>query len=55
LKYELVKSTNFIRAAVKLAKRNPNFLIELNDVLTMLTENPFNVKLKTHKLKGELN
>lgn len=54
MSYPFVKSSNFIRAARKIAKRNPDFIIELNDVLNSLSDNPFEITLKTHKLKGEL-
>jgi addiction module RelE/StbE family toxin len=54
LKRELVKSSSFIRAAKKYAKYYPDFVDDLNDTLNLLKENAFDSKLKTHKLKGEL-
>jgi len=52
--YRLVNSPNFTRAAKKYARNNPDFLIELNTVLRLLSEDPFHTQLKTHKLKGDL-
>jgi len=54
LSYQLLKSTNFIKSAKKFAKKDTNFLIELNDVLNKLMVDPFAQSLKTHKLKGQL-
>ena len=55
MNHKLVKSSNFIRESGKLARKYPNFPIELNDTLHLLEENVFDTRLKTHKLKGDLN
>ncbi|MCX6154976.1 MAG: type II toxin-antitoxin system mRNA interferase toxin, RelE/StbE family [Candidatus Kapabacteria bacterium] len=54
MSYYLVKSSNFIRSAKKLARKYPNFLIELNETLKILTSNLYDSRLKTHKLNGEM-
>ena len=54
MKYQLVKTSNFIRSAKKYARNNSDFLRALNESLTLLTKDPSTSKLKTHKLKGEL-
>ena len=54
MSYKLVKTANFIRAAKKLNRKYDNFTNELADTLLSLLENPFDLKLKTHKLKGPL-
>ena len=53
MSYELIFSTNFTKSIKKLAK-NPDFLIDLQTALNLIKENPYNSKLKTHKLKGKL-
>jgi addiction module RelE/StbE family toxin len=55
LSHQLVQTSNFIRAVGKLSRKHSNFLIELNETLQLLTENAFDSRLKTHKLKGALN
>jgi addiction module RelE/StbE family toxin len=55
LSHKLVKTTNFIKTARKQSRNNSDFAVELNETLNLLSENVFDAKLKTHKLKGELN
>ncbi|MFH1050990.1 MAG: type II toxin-antitoxin system mRNA interferase toxin, RelE/StbE family [bacterium] len=55
MNHKLVKTSNFLRTAKKHYQKNPDFAVELNETLKLLSENVFDAKLKTHKLKGELN
>jgi len=38
----------------QLKKLNPKIIKKLNNLLKILAENPYNPKLKTHKLRGKL-
>jgi mRNA-degrading endonuclease YafQ of YafQ-DinJ toxin-antitoxin module len=50
----LIRSTAFVRAARRWLKQHPHAAAELRATLDLLTENPFDPRLKTHKLKGDL-
>ena len=52
MKRKLIRSTAFVRAAKQWLKKHPQLVNELQTTLTLLTEDAFNPKLKTHKLKG---
>lgn len=54
MKYVLLKSSAFEKSAKKILKRNPELIKDVADTLVLLTENPFDPKLRTHKLKGIL-
>ena len=50
----LVWSNAFKRAFRRMAERRPELRKELEETLAMLTANPFDPRLETHKLKGKL-
>ena len=50
----LLCSSSFIRAAKRFVRRQPYIADELKVVLELLSKDQFHPKLKTHKLKGEL-
>jgi addiction module RelE/StbE family toxin len=50
----LVWDTSFRRAFKRRTRRNPDLQEHILDVLTALTEDPFEPGLKTHKLRGQL-
>ena len=54
MNYQLVFSSGFQRA-VKKIKRNTDLLIDLQKALVVLQNDPFDPRLKTHKLKGILD
>ena len=54
MKRVLLKSAAFVRAARRLAKKNPEVASVLQAALNSLAEDAFHPSLKTHKLKGEL-
>ncbi|MBI5475614.1 MAG: type II toxin-antitoxin system mRNA interferase toxin, RelE/StbE family [Ignavibacteriales bacterium] len=54
MKRELIRSNSFIRAAKKYIRRQMYKADEIKSTLELLSENAFDPRLKTHKLKGEL-
>ncbi len=50
----LVWSAGFVRKFKRLTKKNPQLRIQIEKTLELLTEDPFNSSLRTHKLKGDL-
>jgi mRNA-degrading endonuclease YafQ of YafQ-DinJ toxin-antitoxin module len=50
----LIRSGAFVRAAKRLVKKDPIVAEHLHSALALLAEDAFHPKLKTHKLKGEL-
>jgi mRNA-degrading endonuclease YafQ of YafQ-DinJ toxin-antitoxin module len=52
---ELIRSTAFIRAARRYLKKHPQAAEELEATLLLLSEDAFDLRLKTHKLKGDLD
>jgi mRNA-degrading endonuclease YafQ of YafQ-DinJ toxin-antitoxin module len=50
----LLRSSAFVRRAKKILKRNPNVSEDLHSALELLAADCFHPRLKTHKLKGEL-
>ena len=50
----LVWSPGFVRKFKRLAKKNPQLRIQIEKTLELLTEDPFDSSLRTHKLKGDL-
>ena len=50
----LVWGNSFRRAFRRLAERRPELRKDLEEALDMLTANPFDPRLETHKLKGKL-
>jgi addiction module RelE/StbE family toxin len=55
MKRLLLRSTSFIRSAKRLVKKEPHIAKELQMVLELLAEDAFHPRLKTHKLKGNLD
>jgi addiction module RelE/StbE family toxin len=55
VKRELVRTNAFIRAAKRLAKRNSQSIADVESALCLLATDAFDSRLKTHKLKGELD
>jgi len=50
----LIRSTAFVRAARRLIKKQPQIAESLRVTLELLAQDAFHPRLKTHKLKGEL-
>ncbi len=55
MRRELLRSTAFVRAARRLAKKNPEAAESMRTALEILEADVFDPRLKTHKLKGELD
>jgi len=54
LSWELINSSSFVKTVNKYTKHDTQFKNELIEILRILSENPYEPKLKTHKLKGAL-
>lgn len=54
MKYRLVYTPSFVRAARRLISKNPRLADGLKATLEILSDDPFHSSLRTHKLKGEL-
>jgi len=52
---ELIRSSAFIHAARRFLKKHPRAADDLEATLLLLCDNPFDPRLKTHKLKGDLD
>jgi mRNA-degrading endonuclease YafQ of YafQ-DinJ toxin-antitoxin module len=52
--YQLKVSKNFEKKLKKFIKRNPTLKSILKEKLQILQENPFDSRLKTHRLSGPL-
>jgi addiction module RelE/StbE family toxin len=52
---ELLRTTAFIRAARRYLKKHPHAADDLQTALELLTADAFDARLKTHKLKGDLD
>jgi mRNA-degrading endonuclease YafQ of YafQ-DinJ toxin-antitoxin module len=52
---ELIRSTAFIRTARRYLKKHPQVAEDLEATLLLLSEDAFHPRLKTHKLKGDLD
>jgi addiction module RelE/StbE family toxin len=50
----LLRTNAFLRAVRKFLKREPLSTQALEDTLSLLGEDAFSARLKTHKLKGDL-
>lgn len=50
----LLRSTAFVRAAKHLLRKRPDIAEDLRATLELLSADAFHPKLKTHKLKGDL-
>jgi mRNA-degrading endonuclease YafQ of YafQ-DinJ toxin-antitoxin module len=51
----LLKTPSFIRMARILLKRNPDLASDFERALNIMSEDVFDTRLKTHKLKGTLS
>jgi addiction module RelE/StbE family toxin len=51
----LVWSAGFVRKFKRLIKKNPQMRSQVEKVLHLLREDPFDSSLRTHKLKGDLD
>jgi mRNA interferase YafQ len=51
----LIRSTAFVRAARRFAKKHPDAVDSLRAILAQLSADAFHPTLRTHKLKGELS
>lgn len=51
---KLIKSAAFVRAARKFTKKHPLVSDDIRDALGLLARDAFDPKLRTHKLKGDL-
>lgn len=54
MKFVLLRSSVFVRNARKVVKKQPQLAQNIQDSLELLCTEPFQLRLKTHKLKGEL-
>lgn len=52
---ELIRSTAFIRAARRYLKKHPHAAEHLETTLLLMSQDAFDPRLKTHKLKGDLD
>ena len=50
----LIWSKTFIRALKRTVKRHPVLQSDIEEILRLLAEDPFDQQLETHKLKGKL-
>jgi mRNA-degrading endonuclease YafQ of YafQ-DinJ toxin-antitoxin module len=54
VKRELLRSAPFVRAARRVVRRSPSASEDLRTTLRLLSEDAFDPRLRTHKLKGSL-
>ena len=54
MKFVLLRSSAFVRSARKIIKRQPQLAQNIQNALELICSDPFQARLKTHKLKGEL-
>ncbi|NER24489.1 MAG: type II toxin-antitoxin system mRNA interferase toxin, RelE/StbE family [Symploca sp. SIO1C2] len=54
MKFVLLPSSAFVREARKIVKKNPQTAQNIQNTVELLSTEPFNPRLRTHKLKGEL-
>lgn len=54
MRWVLLRSTTFVRAAKKLLKKQPQIAQAFQEALDLLEEEAFHPQLQTHKLKGDL-
>lgn len=52
--FVLLRSSPFIREARKILKKQPQTAQNIQNTLELLSTDPFHPRLRTHKLKGEL-
>jgi mRNA-degrading endonuclease YafQ of YafQ-DinJ toxin-antitoxin module len=51
---ELIRTTAFVRAARRYVKKHPHAADDIEAALQLLSEDAHDPRLKTHKLKGDL-
>ena len=51
---ELIRSSGFVRAAIRYLKKHPMAAAVLEETVERLAIDPFDARLKTHKLTGKL-
>nr|WP_267871598.1 type II toxin-antitoxin system YoeB family toxin [Nostoc sp. CHAB 5715] len=49
----MVWSPTFVRAFKRLVKKNPELRSQIEQVLQQIAEDPFQLSLRSHKLKGD--
>lgn len=54
MKRTLIKSTAFVRAARRYVKKRPQALTAIAEALALLESDAFDPRLRTHRLKGDL-
>lgn len=54
VKFVLLRSSAFIRAARKIVKKQLEIAQNIQDTLELLCEAPFQPRLRTHKWKGDI-
>ena len=54
MKRLLLRSNAFIRAARRIARKNPELAKDIRAALELLAEDAFHPLLRTHKLRGKL-
>ena len=54
MKFVLLRSSAFVRNARKIVKKQPQLAQNIRETLELLCIDPFQTRLRTHKLKGEL-
>lgn len=50
---QLVWTKTFVRAYKRNIQRHPSLVTDIEEALTLLVQDPFNPKLRSHKLKGK--
>lgn len=54
MSFVLLRSAAFARSAKRHLKKNPDQATAVESALELLTENPFDPRLKSHRLTGKL-
>ena len=55
MRRELLRTTRFMRAVKRYLKKHPHRAADVEVTLELLSEDAFDPRLKTHKLKGEFD
>ena len=54
MRRRLLRSTAFVRAARRIIRKQPRVAEDIQAALELLSEDAFDPRLRTHKLKGKL-
>lgn len=54
MNFVLLRSSAFIRNTRKIVKKQPELASNLQEILELLSSDPFYPQLRTHKFKGDL-